>query len=140
VTIRNRICACGRPKVFHSRYCARCQVLARARRGRRDVRQRPSPEQRGYGTAHQKLRKLWARQVERGEVRCARCGGWILPGEPWDLDHSDRDRSVYLGPSHAACNRATSAHRAARRGALQLYMSSNYPAGPRVPRKRSREW
>jgi hypothetical protein len=69
--------------------------------------------QRGYGTAHQRERKRWAREVEKGVVACARCGRPIAPGTPWDLDHLP-DRSGYLGPSHRRCNRQSSTHRAAR--------------------------
>jgi hypothetical protein len=44
--------------------------------------------------------------VERGDAVCARCGEPIRPGESWDLDHAEGDGNGYLGPSHAACNRA----------------------------------
>lgn len=72
---------------------------------------RPTTTARGYGAEHRKLRAGWARKVAAGSVLCARCGKLIFPGAEWDLDHTD-DRSDYLGPSHAACNRATAAHRA----------------------------
>lgn len=80
---------------------------------------------RGYGRAHQTLRRSWARRIASGTVRCARgaacryavdgLGGLIEPGSAWDLGHDDRDRSRYAGPEHASCNRATSAHRAPRK-------------------------
>lgn len=67
---------------------------------------------RGYGTAHQRQRAKWKRLVDQGGVNCARCGKPIAPGSEWDLDHDDRDRSRYLGPSHAGCNRSAGGSKA----------------------------
>jgi hypothetical protein len=64
---------------------------------------RGSREQRGYGQAHRNLRQALAQQVAAGKVKCARCGEYIQPGQPWHLDHTD-DRSGYLGASCARCN------------------------------------
>ena len=84
---------------------------------------------RGYGIAHQRLRKLWAVRVERGEVACRRCGRLIRPGSLWDLGHDDFDRSPELcHPEHrhrsagGAClgNRATATYMAQRRRAPGL--------------------
>lgn len=78
------------------------------------MRTKGSTAERGYGSAHQRLRKWWTPRVERGEVDCARCGRWIAPGSEWDLGHDDHDRSRYSGPEHQACNRATSGRRVRR--------------------------
>jgi hypothetical protein len=46
--------------------------------------------------------------VEAGMVRCARCGEVIERGAPWDLGHVDATQgTVYSGPEHRRCNRAT---------------------------------
>jgi len=66
---------------------------------------------RGYGARHQAVRKSWAPLVATGQVPCARCGELIPGWAPWDLGHDDHDRSVYTGPEHRRCNRATSSRR-----------------------------
>lgn len=70
--------------------------------------------QRGYGHDHQQLRKQAARLVATGTARCWRCEQLIDPREPWDLGHDDHDRTIYRGPEHQACNRATRRHTRAR--------------------------
>jgi hypothetical protein len=67
--------------------------------------------ERGYGSRHQALRRGWARKIAAGGVACARCGLLIALGEPWDLEHDDFDRTIYTGPEHRRCNRATSRKR-----------------------------
>jgi hypothetical protein len=56
-----------------------------------------------YGDGHQAVRRAVA-PYATGSA-CVRCGRPILPGQPWDLDHTD-DRAGYLGVAHAGCNRA----------------------------------
>lgn len=65
---------------------------------------KPTTTSRGYGNAHQRLRKQLARSVEAGYAVCWRCGLPIKPGTPWHLGHDDHDRSIYRGAEHARCN------------------------------------
>lgn len=63
---------------------------------------------RGYGAAHQRLRRRWAPIVATGNVTCPRCQQPIARGERWDLGHEPgTDKRAYRGPEHARCNRAT---------------------------------
>lgn len=92
-----RICGQpGCPKVVAKRYCTQHDAEYEAKRG--------TPAQRGYGQAHRNERTRWASRIERGIIDCARCQQPILPGSQWALDHDDRDRTKYLGPSHKYCN------------------------------------
>jgi len=76
------------------------------------------PGQRTYGRAHRRLRAALKPMVDRGVAYCWRCGMVINPGMPWDLGHDDEDRSIYRGPEHRWCNRATSGRRPKRRWLL----------------------
>ena len=78
----------------------KCNEHARAADLGRGTRQA-----RDYDRRHDALRKQWAPIVATGTVKCARCGQVIKAGARWDLDHDDHDRTKYLGPSHASCNR-----------------------------------
>ena len=74
-----------------------------------------------YGGGHQRLRRALGPIVASGTVRCARgadckfadggVGGFIHPGEEWDLGHDDYNSGRYSGPEHAVCNRATFSRR-----------------------------
>ena len=77
--------------------------------------QKRNREARGYGWwAHRTRRAAIAPLVAAGKAICASCGKRILPGESWDLGHTD-DRRGYLGPEHARCNRAKGARKGAGR-------------------------
>ena len=68
---------------------------------------RPNSYRRGYTRDHRQLRKQWERYVNAGGVTCWRCGKTIERRSEWDLGHDDYDRTIYRGPEHRACNRAT---------------------------------
>lgn len=65
-----------------------------------------------YDREHRNTREELAPLVLAGGVRCARCGDPIRPGQPWDLDHDDTDKSRYRGPSHRWCNQSAGGARA----------------------------
>ena len=79
------------------------------RRPDRPERQGTTTE-RGYGSAHQKLRESWRLRIQRGEEPlCFRCHKIIYPDAPgartgWHLDHDDDDRTKPAQPSHWWCN------------------------------------
>ncbi len=74
---------------------------------------------------HRGLRAAYVAPVTQGIVRCARgsdckhaemvagrrLGGFIRPGQAWDLGHDDHHPGRYAGPEHAECNRATAGRR-----------------------------
>ena len=67
-------------------------------------RARGSRQARGYDREHDRLRRRYERRGVVG-MTCPRCGQPILPGQPWDLGHTD-DRTGWTGPEHARCNRS----------------------------------
>lgn len=109
------VCSQPTPTARHS-YCDRCRPAAARYRERRrnSQRSRPPSREQGYGYEHKKMRERVARVVESGRAVCWRCGDPIEPTEPWDLGHSDSDRSLYAGPEHRHCNRATAGRKAWR--------------------------
>jgi hypothetical protein len=59
------------------------------------------------------MREELLRQLVPGITPCARCGQPMWPEtERLDLDHADHDRALYIGLSHAACNRSAGGARA----------------------------
>jgi hypothetical protein len=76
--------------------CVRCRARRAARRG--------TTLERGYGWTHQQLREDGTRSSRPAAEIAADATQPIHPSEPWDLDHDD-DRSRYLGPAPARCNR-----------------------------------
>lgn len=82
-----------------------CPAHRREREQRRGTRQ-----QRGYTAEHDTLRARWKPKVDACTVHChaKRClmpARLILPGQAWDLGHTD-DRTAWTGPEHATCNRS----------------------------------
>lgn len=104
------------PKVQNQTFCCEvCRLVARR------------PLQRLlYGEGHVARRRRWRPVVAAGGVRCARgaacrfaafvdgqlVGGFIRPGQRWDLGHPDGESTG--GPEHAACNRAAPSRRRRR--------------------------
>jgi len=78
--------------------CDTCRTNADKARG--------TTTQRGYGTQHQQLRATWEPTVKAGNAVCPKCHQPIKPTDTWDMGHN-ADRTGYIGPEHAKCNRAT---------------------------------
>lgn len=69
---------------------------------------------RGYGSAHRKLRQRHLAELKRNPGQpCPRCGQPMFPDQDLDLDHTD-DRAGYQGLAHLPCNRAAGARTANR--------------------------
>jgi hypothetical protein len=66
-----------------------------------------------YDVCHRRTRARLDPVVSAGGSVCCLCGKGIDAGTPWDLAHSD-DRTRWLGPSHAACNRGDAGRKTAR--------------------------
>jgi hypothetical protein len=62
---------------------------------------RQAAKNRAYGRAHRSYREQLRPWVESGFARCARCGYFIEPGQPFDLGHVDGSgKTLYSGPEH----------------------------------------
>jgi hypothetical protein len=92
-----------------------CPVLTKATRctehTRAKDRARGTSSERGYGSAHQRLRREYELRMRAGEVfHCWRCAERDVVTEidpdAWHLGHDDEDRSVYRGPECVPCNEA----------------------------------
>jgi len=88
-----------------------------------------TPHPRGYGKAHRELRTYWDQKIKAGTMpACSRCGYPVRATDTWDLDHTD-DRTGYLGPAHAHCNRSAGARKV-----------NNKRARPGRSNKVTRDW
>lgn len=86
------------------RVCLDCPTLITT--GNRCPEHTPTRQQRGYDTRHDRLRATYKARQDAGETfTCWRCGQPITG--PFDLGHDDTDRTIYRGPEHPHCNRAT---------------------------------
>ena len=107
-----RGCVSGAARVYQPRW-PRISVGASRRAGTRaGAASRPSCTGRSIADA-----VVGRVRGAAGGVRCARgaackwaengLGGFILPGQSWDLDHADAALpGLYIGASHSSCNRA----------------------------------
>jgi hypothetical protein len=100
-----RMRVCAQPGCPEVQAAPRCPDHARQAEQARGTRQ-----QRGYTAEHDRLRARWKPKVDRCTVHChARVcvepARLILPGQAWDLGHTE-DRTAWTGPEHATCNRS----------------------------------
>lgn len=96
----------GRPSHDRSRICHRRTKRKSASRAR-------SQRSRGYGVAHQTVRRKLAPFVEAGLAHCVRCGELIPAGSAWDLGRDDFDRRLYTGRQRRRCNRSAAGKKSA---------------------------
>ena len=59
-------------------------------------------DNRKCGRRHRKVRAEFAKHVDTGRARCAKCGGLIEPGSPWDAGHDEAYPHLCQAPSTRA--------------------------------------
>jgi hypothetical protein len=103
---RVRLCmrGCGRPSTSSRHWlCDRCRrpVPTPGTRRKRTRTHTQSAAARGYGNAHQALRRSWKKRIDRGELvpcGCGRCGQMIGPGTDFDMGHPNDDKTLTPTP------------------------------------------
>lgn len=87
----------------------------------------------GYTGEHRQIRRRYEAQLQvSGALPCADpapgCPGLVYDGSRWDLAHDHVDRSQYLGPAHARCNRWWAAFLTNARRRARARRSGHVPA------------
>lgn len=117
---------------------AMCETHAGASKAERDA-SRPGRQARGYGAAHQRLR----REVLAEEPSCALCGTEFLEGDVREMDHADGDvtntERSNLRAVHRACHsRKTVAEQSRWGRGARILPPQGTGTGALVVRRRSR--
>jgi hypothetical protein len=94
---------CGSPIVLpRHKLCSACRGVRRVHVAKAQPKR--TTTQRGYGAAHQALRKRWDREVQLGGVACGHCHLLIEPGTVWHLGHPADRKDLAPVPWHRLCN------------------------------------
>lgn len=69
---------------------------------------------RRYGADHRRARQAWAAELDAaGVLPCCLCGGDVVAGSSWHLDHEPGTDDQYRGIAHDRCNSADGGQRGA---------------------------